>query len=102
VSPVAHGMHAPSAYLSVDDCFTCDLAVSAVAQRSNFGYMKRTVVNLSSGMYKSVVVKRAVEALAVVPNNFSHTHQSPYRDSHTARGLSNCGKRLKEGFSGIM
>jgi hypothetical protein len=101
-SPVTHGMHATSAYLNVDDCFACDLAVSSVAQRSNFRYMERTVVSLSSGVYKSVVVKRAMEALAVVPNNISHTHHSPYRDSHTARGLSNCGKRLKEGFSGIM
>lgn len=28
--------------------------------------------------------------------------RNPYRSSHTARGLSNCGKRLKESLPGNM
>lgn len=30
------------------------------------------------------------------------THRRPYLNSHTARGLSKCGKRLKERMAGNM
>lgn len=53
----------------------------------------------------SIVVKgtaMVVSLSARIARAISTTHMPPYRDSHTARDLSNCGKRLNEKNSGFM